>query len=174
MHLWIFSQQSILLTTHLIQWAYQNEPPPIWLLLSLFGLFNWGGRLDFWFARNQYGTVCRYGLRREVLGVQHLRSTLDPPNVGRLLPRGPGIYCNTWVTRNPGNDHLYQHNTPNNQPSIHPTLTFNRCRTPMAQAPPSCPILLYTLLLMGNCSLGPMNRSKYAGQANVPHQLKIR
>ena len=90
------SQQSILSTTHLIKamylpdWASSNLTPGI-----AFRTLQLERAPRLWFARNQYGTVCRYGLRREVLGVQHLRSTLDPPNVGRLLPRGPGIYCNT-------------------------------------------------------------------------------
>ena len=122
------SQQSILLLTHLArctfpEWASSSLTPGI-----AFRTLQLERAPRSWVARNQYG---RYWLRREIwLGVQHLRSTLDPPNVGRLLPQGPGIYCNTWVTWNPVNDHLYRRNTPSNQPSVHPTLTKTSAEPP--------------------------------------------
>ena len=47
-HLSIFrSNQSYQRPTWSRQCTFQTEPPPTWLLVSLFGLFNWRGRLDF-------------------------------------------------------------------------------------------------------------------------------
>ena len=96
-------QQSILLLTHLTQGALNlqsatrlsssNQTPG-----TAFRTLLLEREPKVWFARNQYGTVCRYRLPVRFWGSSTSTPTLDHPNVGRLLPRGPGIYCNTWVT----------------------------------------------------------------------------
>ena len=81
------SQQSILLLTHLARCTFLNEPPPAWLLVSLFGLFNWRGHLDL--GLHGISTVGIDYAVRSGWGSSTSAPHLTPQMLADSCPKGP-------------------------------------------------------------------------------------